>query len=275
MKGKLRFAVLLAALLCLPAPLARAAQCAPDKHSYAEVRRIPATATQDGEIDYVCTICGHEYTDLLFATDHLWGDWVTDQSATCTQPGRRHRTCTRALPHTESVAIPAIGHAYKETGTQPTCLKPGKRVFVCANDLGHTYEEAIPAFGSHNFGEWRTETAAGEGTPGQEARKCGRCGAVETRALAALPTTTAATIPKTEPPTEIPTQPPTEPPTEPPRSMPVMDIVLVSANAASWGFFAFLLIPYFLCLLYARRRRKAQEQRDALRKEVDELHGYK
>jgi len=303
MRRKLRAAALLAALLCLLAPVARAAECAPGQHNYVENRRIPATAMEDGEIEYICTVCGHGYTDVIFATDHLWGDWVTDLKATCTQPGKKHRTCTRAQPHSETAAIPALGHDYKESivkpscekaGTktftcsrcgdkyteridplkhdyrednriEPSCLEPGKIIFVCARDPAHTYEDPIPAPGSHSFGEWHTETPAGEGTEGLETRECGRCGFVEEHVLDALPVTT----------TELLTEPPTEPPTELPGTIPVMDIVLVSANAASLGFFAFLLIPYFLCLAYARKRRKAQEQRDALRKEVDALHGYK
>jgi len=294
MKGRLRAAALLAALLCLLAPIARAApeQCAPGRHSYAETRRIPATAMEDGEINYVCTVCGHEYADIIFATDHLWGAWVIDQDPTCAQPGKRHRTCTRAQPHVEASAIPALGHVYNETVVkpgcekagaktfacarcgdkytqridplkhdyreaeriEPTCLEPGKLVFACVRDPSHAYEEPIEAPG-HSFGDWLPQTPAGEGAEGLETRECARCGFVEPRVLEALPVT--------------------QPPTEPARTIPVMDVVLVSANAASLGWFAFLLIPYFLCLAYARRRRKAQELRDALRKEVDELHGYK
>ena len=269
MRRKKCAAVLLITLLCLFAPIARAAECAPGQHRYTETRRTPATAMEDGEAEYACTICGHQYTKVLFATDHLWGEWIVDQKPTCTEPGQRHRICTRTQPHTENAAIPALGHKYKETRKEPTCLEPGKSVFVCANDSAHTYEEAIPAPGSHSFGEWTEKTPAGEGAEGLEARECIRCGFSETNVLAALPTTTA------EPPTEPATAPPTEPPAEPPRTIPVVDIVLVGANTVALGWFAFLLIPYFFGLAFAKRRRKALEERDALRKEVYELHGYK
>jgi len=265
-------AALLAIMLSLVAPVAWAAECPEGQHNYSEARLVPATAMEDGEVDYICTLCGQQYTKLLFATDHLWGEWVIDQKPTCTEPGKRHRTCTRTQPHMETAVIPVLGHKYKETRTEPTCLEPGKSVFVCVNDAAHTYEEPIPAPGSHSFGEWREETPAGQGTEGLEARSCVRCGLVETNVLEALPTTT--TEPATTPPTEPPTEEPTEPPTEPERSIPVMDIVLISANTIALGWFLFLLIPYFLGLAFAKRRRKAQEERDALRKEVDELHGY-
>ena len=299
MRKKLRAALLLIVLLCLFAPVARAVECPPDEHKYTETGRIPATPMEDGEIDFVCTVCGHEYTRTIFATDHLWGPWVTVQEPTCTQPGRRRRTCTRAQPHDEYSAIPALRHDHKEIRIEPSCeeaglktftctrcddtyteriaplehdyreadriepscLEPGKIIFACTHDPEHGYEEPIEALGSHSFGEWYTQTPAGEETEGLEARGCTICDFEETRAFEALPATTA----------EL----PTELPTEPPRTIPVLDIVLISANVVSWGYFAFLLIPYFLCLLYARRRRKAQEERDALRKEVDERRAFK
>jgi len=162
-------AMLLAALLCLLAPIVWAAECAPGQHKYDEIRHVPATAMEDGTIDYLCSVCGHAYTRRLLATDHLWDEWIIDKPATCTEPGSRHRTCTRTQPsHTETAVIPALGHKYKETRVEPTCFEPGKSVFVCENDPAHTYEEPIPAPGSHSFGEWRTETPVGEGVEGLE-----------------------------------------------------------------------------------------------------------
>jgi len=269
MKKKLCAALLLAVLLCLFAPIAQAVECAPGQHKYTETGRTPATAMEDGEIDYVCTLCGNEYTRTIYATDHLWGNWIIDQAPTCTEPGRRHRTCTRGQNHDETAIIPALRHDYKETSKEPTCLEPGKIVFICTRDSAHTYEETLPAPGSHSFGEWHTETPAGEGTEGLEIRGCARCGFEETNILEALP------IHTTMPPTVPTAEPPMEPSTEPPRTIPVMDIVLVGANTVALGWFAFLLITYFLGLAFARRRRKAILLRDELRKEVHEQYGYK
>ena len=262
-------------------------ECAPDQHNYVETRRTPVTAIEDGEIDYTCSVCEHAYTDIIYATDHIWGNWVTDQNPTCTQPGRRYRTCTRAQPHNQYAAIPALNHNYLESTSEPgcetagekvfsctrcrdtyteridsikhdyieadriepSCLESGKIIFVCANDPAHTYEEPILESG-HSFGDWHVEAPAGEGTEGLETRECINCSFAELHAIEALPIETS-------------------------NPLPVLGIVLVSANTVFYGCFAFLLVPYFLCLAYARRRRKAQELRDALRKEVDVLHGYK
>ena len=285
---RLLCAALLVSLLFLFAPAALAAECAPGQHNYVESGRIPATAMEDGEIEYVCTTCGHSYTKVIFATDHLWGEWITDRAPTCTEPGERHRTCTRGQLHNQYAAIPALGHDYKETRTEPTCLKPGKSVFVCANDPTHTYEKAIPAPGSHSFSEWQIERPAGEGTEGLEARTCTRCGFKENRVLAArpipkitIPTTEPSTTePTTEPITEAPsvpttTMPAAEPSTELSRTFPIVDVVLIGASSVSFGYFTFLLIPYFLGLAFANRRRKAIALRDELRKEVDARFGYK
>ncbi|MCL2106270.1 MAG: hypothetical protein FWH26_04310 [Oscillospiraceae bacterium] len=293
-----RAAVLLAALLCLSARAAPLDECDAGRHQYAETRRTAPTAMEDGQVEYTCGVCGHQYADTIFATDHLWGGWVTDKQASCTEAGERHRTCTRDQSHDQYADIPALGHDYIESVTAPdceragvktfacsrcgdkyteridpighdykkaeaielSCVEPGKIIFVCANDPAHSYEESIPAIGSHDFGEWQPETPAREGTEGLETRECARCGLVEPRTLEAL------SVPGI--------QPPAAAPAEPPDTLPVMDIVLVGANAVSLSFFAFLLTPYFLCLIYIRRRRRIVEERDALRKEVDVLYGY-
>ncbi|MCL2106591.1 MAG: hypothetical protein FWH26_06005 [Oscillospiraceae bacterium] len=281
-------AALLAVLLCLSAPAARAApldDCAAGRHQYAEVRRVAPTAMEDGEVDYICGVCGKKYTDLLFATDHIWGQWVTERQPNCTQPGASRRTCSRAQPHSESAVIPALGHDYTETVIQPGCDKEGLRTFDCAR-CGHQYTQRIDPLGQHSFGGWHVEIPAEEGVEGLEVRVCAVCGAEEPRILAALPPratepppTELTTEPLTELTTELTTEPPAEPPAEtaaePPDALPVADIVLVSANVVSLGSFAFVLIPYFLCLAYAKRRRKAIKERDALRKEVDNLYGFK
>ena len=277
-------------LLCLCAADARAAQsaeCRAGRHQYAETSRIPATAAQDGEVTYLCGVCGQTYTEILYATDHLWGAWVIDTQPACTRAGERHRVCSRGQTHEEydeipplghqyeasvtkkpgceeegvttftcarcggkyTKPIPATGHAYGETAAkEPSCLTPGVRRFVCGNNPAHSYEEEIAAIGSHEFGAWAVETPAGEGTQGLEVRVCARDGFKETRPLAALPV---------------------------PGKSPVADILLVSANVGFLALFGFLLFPYLLCLRYIKKRRDAVNRRDALRKEVEEYYDFK
>ncbi|MCL2300515.1 MAG: hypothetical protein FWC27_10275 [Firmicutes bacterium] len=275
-------------------PAAHAApedECEAGRHQYAEILRVPATAMEDGEVTYLCGVCGRQYTEILYATDHLWGEWVVDTRPTCTRPGEKHRTCGRGQSHDEYAEMPALGHEYKPSVTtqpgcetqgvttfacvrcgdkytrpipavghdyeeaaaeEPSCLEPGVRRFVCAHDPAHAYEEEIPPIGSHSFGEWAVETPAGEGAEGLEARTCARDGFRETRVLAALP------VPVSEP-----------------GKISVADIILVGANVGFLAIFALLFIPYLVCLRYIKKRRDAVNRRDALRKKVEERYDFK
>jgi len=295
MKNKKRPVVHGAAVLFAMLPLmlalspgARAApECAEGMHQYSETRRTAATEALDGEVAYLCAICGQQYKEILYATDHNWGPWIIDRQPTCTRPGEKHRICDRALRHEEYTVIPAIEHNYAASITtepgcgkegvetfacthcgtkytkpiplvehdyeeaiakEPFCFAPGIKRFVCVHDPAHAYEEEIPAIGSHNFGEWTVETPAGEGVEGLEARVCARDGFRETRKLAALPV---------------------------PRAISAADIVLVGANVGFAGFFAFLFIPYFLCLRYIKKRRGTVERRNMLRKKMEAYYGFK
>jgi len=285
-------AVCFAFFLCVCA-LAPAAQAAPNadcdagRHQYSESRRIPATAMEDGEAIYLCSACGQQYTQILYATDHLWGAWVTDRQPTCTRPGERHRACNRGQSHDEydeipplghkydasvtaqpgceeggvttftcarcgnkyTEPIPAIGHEYEQAATrEPSCFELGAISFVCTHDPAHAYEEELPPIGSHSFGEWTVETPAGEGAEGLEARVCARDGFRETRPLEALPVSS---------------------------EFPVVDVLLVGANVGFIALFMFLLIPYIACLRYIKKRRETVSRRDALRKKVEEYYDFK
>ena len=263
--------------------------CAAGRHPYTEIWRVDATATEDGEVAYLCTACGQQYKEILYATDHNWGRWVVYSLPTCTQPGEKRRTCNRSLPHDEYDATPALGHDHVVSGTrepgceeegvitftctrctdeyrefspaigheyeeaierEPSCMEPGLKRFVCAHAAAHSYDEDIPAIGSHSFGEWAVEIPAGEGVEGLEVRVCALDGFRETSELAALP------IPVT-------------------KQYNTADIVLVTANIGFVGFFAFLIIPYILCMLLIKKRREDVKRRDTLRKEVGKRYGFR
>jgi len=267
--------------------------CAAGRHQYTETRRVAATAMEDGEVTYLCSVCGQHYTEILYATDHQWGEWITDTPPTCTQPGEKHRTCNRGLSHDESAAIAALGHDYAasvtkepgcgEEGTktftcsrcgdsytepipvmghdyeetdrrEPGCVEDGLIVYTCAHNPAHTYEETIPAFGSHSFGDWFVETQPQEGAEGTEIRICVHDGFAEYRQMPAL-----------SPPATV----------DPPRSFPLMDVVLISTGVGLLGVFSVMIIPFVLGLLYIRKRRLALLRLKELRKEVEDHYGFK
>jgi len=200
--------------------------CSEGRHQYELIHRVEATATTDGSETYRCVLSGFEYTVIVHATSHLWGEWIVDREPTCTEKGQRHRICTRtANPHREVEVIPALGHDYQltvipatceeaelktytcsrcgdtytESGaaalrhdyqseiTKPaTCTEDGIETFVCAHNSDESYTEAILALG-HDFGEWQIERSAEEGRAGLEVRICSRCSEREERMIAALP----------------------------------------------------------------------------------------
>ena len=157
MKGKaisISFLIMLIlALMTSLSPPAFAADdydCAVGRHKYSVTVRDP-TATTDGEKISTCDLCGYRYTQILPATDHHWGEWITDKPPTCTAPGERHRTCTAtAIPHRETQSIPALGHDYKTANKDPTCTNAGVKTYTC-KQCGHSYTEPFGQATGHSY----------------------------------------------------------------------------------------------------------------------------
>lgn len=162
-------------LLCIP--LTASAQqynCSQGVHNY-EVVTKKATENEDGLTTYTCRICGFSFNRVLPATGHTWGTWVMDKQPTCTSPGHRYRSCTRHAndQHRQQESIPALGHQYKETVTEPTCVEEGYKTYTCER-CGDSYTEGyLPA--SHQY----TETAVTEPDcthAGEKTFTCEVCG---------------------------------------------------------------------------------------------------
>ena len=69
--------------------------CPTANHKYVEIERVEATATKDGFVLYRCELCEWQWEEVLYATNHKWGEWVIDEAATCTETG------TTTLSHTQ------------------------------------------------------------------------------------------------------------------------------------------------------------------------------
>jgi len=144
--------VILSLFICSPLPASSDAfDCTSGKHDYA-ITTIAPTEENDGETIYICRLCGFRYSRILPATGHSWSEWIIDKQPTCTEPGHRHRFCTRYQndPHTEGQAIPAIGHKYTETILPPSCGKSGKKTYTCTH-CGHTYSEPLGVASAHHY----------------------------------------------------------------------------------------------------------------------------
>jgi transposase-like protein len=297
MKHMKKYAVFMAALflVVLFAAMSVSAvqyDCNTGRHRDIVVARTEPTATTDGEVTLRCELCGREFQRILYATDHLWGEWITVREATCTEYGQQRRTCTRtARHHHEKRMIPPLGHDYVVTEIPPTCGEAGVRTYTCSrcNDtytgpgdsaLEHHYEatitqestciedgvrtftcihcgdsyiEPIPAIG-HEHGEWITETPAQKGVDGMESRICIHCGEQEERIIAALILPEVLVRPSI---------------------FNVFDAIAGGVNLLLISLFLIILLPFFHTFKKYRRDKKAKFKRLKQEKEAEAaIHGF-
>ena len=52
-----------------------------------------ATCTENGKRERTCKICGKKQTETIKATGHSWNKWKVTKEATCVDKGSRTRTC--------------------------------------------------------------------------------------------------------------------------------------------------------------------------------------
>ena len=75
----------------------------------------PATCTAPGWEAYEnCKNCSYTTYRAIPASGHTDGDWITDEAATCTEAGSRHRGCSVCGKTVGTEAIPATGHRFAE-----------------------------------------------------------------------------------------------------------------------------------------------------------------
>ena len=77
------------------------------EHEYIAVTT-DATCTEDGSVVYTC-ICGDNYSEIIPAKGHAWGEWRIIKEATALENGEERRTCANC-GETESNIIPATGY---------------------------------------------------------------------------------------------------------------------------------------------------------------------
>ncbi|MBE6994550.1 MAG: hypothetical protein E7423_07925 [Ruminococcaceae bacterium] len=111
--------------------------------------------------------------------------------------GEETRTCARC-GETETRPIPALGHEHTLTKTdrvEPTCTEEGTEAYWTCTACGKLFSDedgkteieapaAIAALG-HDWNAWVTTREPTATTDGEQTRTCARCGATETRVLAA------------------------------------------------------------------------------------------
>ena len=139
---------------------------------------VEATCDAAGSYDEVvyCAVCETELsreTVAVSATGHSYGSWETTTEPTCTETGKRKRSCTDCGAE-ETESIPTTDHNYESVVTAPTCTKQGYTTHTCStcgNSYVDTYVDAL----EHDMGEWVVTEDATCTEPGSKVRTCSRC----------------------------------------------------------------------------------------------------
>ena len=176
------------------------------EHAYGEwVEITPASCTEDGSRERVCTICGNKETETINAIGHQWNEaYTTDKEATCTEDGSESHHCTVCgiSDTTTAVVIPAKGHKMTKTdGNEATCTKAGnKEYWTCSrcnklfSDASGTEETTleatvIPAKGHVWAEEYTVDKKATCAEEGSESIHCTVCGEMKEDSSHAIPKT--------------------------------------------------------------------------------------
>ena len=72
-------------------------------HNYVISETVPATCTEDGYTEYVCSHCGDVKTESIAATGHKFTNYVSDGNVTPTTDGTKTATCDNGCGATDTV----------------------------------------------------------------------------------------------------------------------------------------------------------------------------
>lgn len=137
-------------------------------HDFELVENISvATCTTQAKNKYQCkndpSHIEERYEGELDTTNHAWGEWATENVATCINNGSEIRRCERegcGEPETREIA--ALGHDHNVPQvTAPTCTEKGYTLYKCSRceDVDQTRQNEIDALG-HLVNEWTIKNVA-------------------------------------------------------------------------------------------------------------------
>ena len=164
----------------------------PTAHKPKNVAEQAATCTMPGHTEgVICEYCLVTISgcQLIPALGHNSSVVVTAKDANCTDNGNTAGTKCSVCDTVTSgvVTLPATGHSFTEyTNPYPNCATgtPGLKTKACLT-CGYK-EAAIEIAATHNYGSWKTVTAATCKTEGSRTRTCLVCGYVDTQVVEKL-----------------------------------------------------------------------------------------
>ncbi|MBE5819184.1 MAG: hypothetical protein E7312_09080, partial [Clostridiales bacterium] len=118
-------------------------------HDYDDTVKLP-TCTEGGSTTHKCKHCGYSCIDsFVDPLGHDLDEGTETKAPTCTEKGTLKLSCTReGCEHTEEAEIPAKGHSYSHSVTEPTCTADGYTTHTCSV-CGDTYKDSTVAAKGH------------------------------------------------------------------------------------------------------------------------------
>lgn len=144
------------------------------KHDWSEWEIIKeVTCTEKGKRTRTCSICGEVKTESIKAPGHKWSKWKVVEEATCKEQGERTRTC-KVCGNVE-VEDYYSDHVYGSwtTTKDPSCSEKGTREHTC-KVCGKTEEQAIDKL-PHDYA-WKIIVKTTDHSSGTRAKVCRECG---------------------------------------------------------------------------------------------------
>lgn len=128
--------------------------------------KIPATCTEDGLEERICSVCGETEARAIPSLGHTWGAWTVETAATCHSDGVEKRTCS-VCGETETRAItdrPAHnwGTEWKNDADNHWHVCTNEGCTAVTDHEGHTWD-------------WRVKIAAGYNKKGLKEEYCVIC----------------------------------------------------------------------------------------------------
>lgn len=150
------------------------------EHTYTDTVIAP-TCYSNGYTQHVCNKCGNSYSDTeVEAKGHTMGDWLEQNTPTCTDIGSEKRVCVDC-GHFETREIPALGHKHVTTVVHPSCTEQGytSHTCVCGDSYNDNYIEAT----GHNWDAGTIVKEATEDTEGLRKYACTKCNETKTEVI--------------------------------------------------------------------------------------------
>ena len=155
------------------------------QHSYQEKVTTLPTCTREGKKTFTCA-CGAQYTQAIEKASHNYKATVVQP--TCSEQGYTLHQCVLCGSSYKDSYTACSIHNYETKVTAPTCTEKGYTTYTCKTCSAFKTADFTEATG-HAYGEWNTTKEPTETALGTQARKCGVCGAEDTKTLDRLPHT--------------------------------------------------------------------------------------